>query len=44
MYIKSEATGQVYKVDSLPRFGGYEVVRESDYIAWCNSQGITPTE
>ena len=40
MYIRSTATGQVYKVDFLPRFGGYELASEADFIEWCKANGI----
>ena len=40
MYIKSTATGQVYKVEFIPKFGGYELASESDYLEWCRAHGI----
>ena len=41
-YIKSTITGQIYKVDEMPKFGGYEVATESEYIAYCKKMGIEP--
>ena len=40
MYIKSTATGQVYKVEFIPKFGGYELASEADYLEWCRENGI----
>lgn len=40
MYIRSTMTGQIYRVDFLPRFGGYELACEEEYLAWCEAHGI----
>ncbi len=40
MYIRSTATGQVYKVEFIPKFGGYELASEAEFIAWCAAHGI----
>lgn len=40
MYIRSTATGQVYKVEFIPKFGGYELASEADYLEWCRENGI----
>lgn len=42
MYIKSIYTGQVYKTDTLPMFGGWEVVHEETYLEWCKAHNIEP--
>lgn len=40
MYIKSVYTGQVYKVDFLPQFGGWELSTEEEYNAYCKRMGL----
>ena len=41
MFIKSVASGQVYKVDAMPKFSaGWVVVSEKEYIAYCQKMGI----
>lgn len=41
MYIRSTMTGQVYKVDSFPKFPiGWEVVSEQEYIDYCQKRGF----
>ena len=42
MYFRSTITGAVYKADFIPKFGGYELSTEAEYIAWCRSHGIDP--
>lgn len=42
MYIRSIYTGQVFKTECLPKFGGWEVVSEATYIEWCVQHGIEP--
>lgn len=42
MYIRSEYTGQVFKTDFLPKFGGWEVVDEKTYLDWCKAHKIEP--
>lgn len=37
MYIKSTMTGQVYKVDFIPQFGGYELATEAEYLEYIES-------
>ena len=34
MYVKSIYTEQIYKVDTMPEFGGWVVVTEEEYKAW----------
>ena len=41
-YIKSTMTGQIYKGEEMPKFGGYELSTESEYIAYCKKMGIEP--
>ena len=40
MYIRSILTGQVYEVECLPKFGGYEVVTKATYIEWLRKMGL----
>lgn len=41
MYIKSVHTGQVYEVESLPRFmGGYELATKEEFEAWKKKMGL----
>ena len=40
MYIRSTLTGQIYEVDFLPQFSGYEVVTKTDYEAWLKKMGL----
>ena len=40
MYIRSIFTGQVYEVECLPKFGGYEVVSKGTYIEWLRKMGL----
>ena len=42
IYIKSVYTGQCYATENLPKFGGYELITEAEYIAWCKANGIEP--
>lgn len=41
-YIKSEYTGQVYRVaeDFQVQYGGWLASNEAEYVAWCNKVGI----
>ena len=39
-YIKSIYTNQIYKVEEMPKFGGYELATEAEYIAYCQKMGI----
>lgn len=34
-YVKSIYTNQVFKVENLPKFEGYEVVDKTEYEDWC---------
>ena len=34
MYFRSTATGQCYKLDFIPQFGGYELITEDEYNEW----------
>ena len=34
-YVRSIYTGQVYKVETMPKFGGYEMVGRKEYEEWC---------
>jgi hypothetical protein len=34
MYIKSVYTGQVYEVDEMPKFGGYELSTKEEFDAY----------
>ena len=38
-YIKSIYTGQVYEVEEMPKFGGYEMVGKAEYEAWKKQAG-----
>lgn len=40
MYVRSTLTGQVYEVECLPKFGGYEIVSEATYIEWRRKMGL----
>lgn len=40
IYLRSIYTGQCYAVDFLPKFGGYEVITEAEYIAYCKKMGL----
>ena len=40
MYFKSTATGQCYKADFIPQFGGYELITEEEYLAWCKANKL----
>ena len=40
MYFKSVFTGQVYKLDFVPSFGGYVPATEQEYLDWCRANGI----
>lgn len=40
MYIKSIYTGQVYKVDTLPLYGGYELATKAEYLEWMAERGL----
>lgn len=42
MYFKSIYTGQVYKMDFIPQFGGWELSCEAEYIEWCKAHNIEP--
>lgn len=42
IYIKSDYTGQVYCTDFIPKFGGWTVVTEAEFIEWCVSHGFNP--
>ena len=35
MYVKSEYTGQVYKVEEMPKFGGYQLATREEYEKYC---------
>ena len=40
MYFKSIYTGQVYKLDFVPQYGGYEEVTEKEYNEYCERMGL----
>ena len=40
MYFRSIYPGQCYQLDSVPRFGGFELITKEEYIAWCNANGF----
>ena len=40
MYFRSTITGQCYKLDFIPRFPGYELITEAEYLAYCKAHGI----
>lgn len=40
MYFKSTYTGQCYKLDFVPKYDGYEVITEQEYIDYWKSMGI----
>lgn len=41
MYIKSLATGQVYEVETLPKYlNGYELVTKEEFEAWKKKMGL----
>lgn len=42
MYVKSLATGQIYKTDRMPKFGGYVLSSEEEFNAYYLSKGIDP--
>lgn len=44
MYIKSQYTGQVMPTDSLPQFGGWEVVSRATFVEWCEKHNFKPEE
>ena len=40
MYFRSTITGTCVKADILPRFGGWELITEEEYKAWCEAHNI----
>ena len=40
MYFRSVYTGHCVKADFLPQFGGWELISEEEYLAWCKEVGI----
>jgi len=40
MYFRSTITGTCVKTDRLPQFGGWELITEAEYNAWCAAHGI----
>ena len=40
MYVRSKLSGQCYKLDFIPQYGGYELITEAEYLAWCEANGI----
>ena len=40
MYFKSTITGQCYKADFIPQYGGYELITKAEFEAWCKAHGI----
>lgn len=44
MYFRSEMTGQIYKMDFIPKGAGWQLATESEYIAWCKAAGIEPAK
>ena len=44
MYFRSESTGQVYKLNFVPRGVGWQLATEAEYIAWCKAAGIEPAK
>ena len=42
MYFKSVYTGQVFMVDFIPKFGGYELSTRNEYVKWCLDHRIDP--
>lgn len=44
LFFKSEMTGQIYKLNFVPRGTGWLLVTEAEYIAWCRAAGIEPAK
>lgn len=42
MYFRSTFSGQVYKLDFIPQYDGFELTTEAEYVAWCRAHGIEP--
>lgn len=40
MYFRSTMTGQCYAAPFIPQFGGYVLISEAEYRAWCEAAGI----
>jgi hypothetical protein len=40
IYLRSIYTGQCYAMDFLPKFGGYEIITEAEYIAYRKKMGL----
>lgn len=40
IYVKSIYTGQCYALDFLPKFSGYELITEAEYIDYCKKMGL----
>ena len=34
IFVRSEATGQIYAMDELPEFGGFSIVSRAEYEAY----------
>lgn len=42
IYFKSIHTGQIYKAEFIPKFGGYEITTEQEYLNYCAKMNIEP--
>lgn len=40
MYFRSVYTGACVYSPTLPKFGGWELIAEAEYMAWCRTHGI----
>ena len=44
MYFKSTYTGQCYRLDFIPKYGGYEPITEEEYFLYWKAMGMIPPE
>ncbi len=42
LFIKSVFTGQVYCLDEMPKYEGYELSTKEEFIEYYTSRGIDP--
>ena len=42
MYFKSQYSDMMYKDTVLPKFGGWDVATEEEWIEWCKARNIEP--
>ena len=42
MFVKSSYSGQVYCLEEMPKFGGWELSTEQAFIDYYTSKGIDP--